>query len=1035
MDEFDKYYENEFFIIDSNNIDSINSKLYGFAISGTEIIQNQEITSDFNNIDYGIFINLKVNDDEIIITQDFNGSYTLYLFKEDNYFAISNSFWKLVEHIKDNFNLSVNEDFAKSLFKRNNIHSFSYNNTLVNEINSIDRNQIIHINKKTNELSFEQIDYEESTVDINSKEGLKLLDSWFNRWIQILRSLKEKTNNINFNLTGDIPSRVIFSILLNANIDLNKVNFSYLTDSLKSSKDSSSLNEMASMLGFKLDQDVFSSEKIYFNDMDTIINSSSLLKLGFNNNYPYNFAKYKDPVYSFNSRGANVLKGWLNISKDEFVDSFVYSTIQYIFSAQSSKNLIEGDLENLQKNYKEDNEWLAWRYYKESISRNDCGKDSVEEYFSNIFSLSPFYDPILNKLKLTTDECDDRELLIAVILTRYAPELLDYKIEGKSINFQTENYAKSLNEKYPYKPLDLEYISGPEIDLANANPEPITRNDLIDYLKNVFYDDEFKSKFVNLVSLPVYEFFTGKLELTDYYTMQYFSPSFSVIKIYDDVEGADFEYSNISQWIKHYASGDVDICTNFINSNLSKYYTGRIDFKNFSNSTPGIDFLECSDTNMLFNKYWVDDKDSKGISILSQDVNLSLKLKVKGEGILRLFLTATDFPDINKKKIPIYVDFKKVILNNDNLLDSSKLVSLRDKYSIDIDVSEGDILDFKFKWLPVTIYSDSENINQDLKKMTERYENLRYKKEKRKAEQAAARAAMRAERAAAREAARAEAEAARRAKFIEENPLRNFPVSDEVIIDVDDISMEFVLAEEKVDNFKEYVIRFLKRELPEKTKFKALNHVSFKVHKGERLGIIGFNGAGKSTLLKILSGVMKPTEGTVTVKGGVAPLLELGAGFDINYTGEENIFLNGSILGYQREFLEEKFDEIVEFSELGHFIKVPIKNYSSGMKAKLGFSVATIVNPDILILDEVLSVGDVKFKQKSKEKLEELMGEGVTVIMVTHSVSAIRKMCNKVIWLDQGNLIRYGDVDEICDEYVEFAKSGTKEDLKNIKLH
>ena len=168
MNEFDKYYEDEFFIIDSNNIDSINSKLYGFAICDLEIVQNQEeITPDSN---CGVFINLKADDNEIRITQDFNGSYTLYLFKDNDYFAISNSFWKLVEHIKDDYKLSVNEDFAKSLFKRNNIHAFSYKNTLINEIETVDRNQVVCINKKTKDISFDKIDYEEATIDINSKK-------------------------------------------------------------------------------------------------------------------------------------------------------------------------------------------------------------------------------------------------------------------------------------------------------------------------------------------------------------------------------------------------------------------------------------------------------------------------------------------------------------------------------------------------------------------------------------------------------------------------------------------------------------------------------------------------------------------------------------------------------------------------------------------------------------------------------------------------------------------------------------------------
>ncbi|MDR0911610.1 MAG: ABC transporter ATP-binding protein [Methanobrevibacter sp.] len=246
--------------------------------------------------------------------------------------------------------------------------------------------------------------------------------------------------------------------------------------------------------------------------------------------------------------------------------------------------------------------------------------------------------------------------------------------------------------------------------------------------------------------------------------------------------------------------------------------------------------------------------------------------------------------------------------------------------------------------------------------------------------------------------------------------VKSKPKLSEVVIDAKNLSMLFELSPEKIDNIKEYAIKKIKREV-KKEPFLALDDVSFKVRKGERLGILGLNGAGKSTLLKIVSGVMKPTKGKIKVKGKIAPLLELGGGFDPNYTGRENIFLNGSILGFSRSFLEEHYDEIAEFSELGRFLDVPLKNYSSGMKAKLGFAVSTMVNPDILILDEVLSVGDAKFKKKSRKKMEELFNSGVTIVMVSHSLGDIRKICDKALWLEKGKIVDYGDAKEICDAY------------------
>ncbi len=244
-------------------------------------------------------------------------------------------------------------------------------------------------------------------------------------------------------------------------------------------------------------------------------------------------------------------------------------------------------------------------------------------------------------------------------------------------------------------------------------------------------------------------------------------------------------------------------------------------------------------------------------------------------------------------------------------------------------------------------------------------------------------------------------------------------------VKVENVSVMFNLNKEKVDNVKEYFIKLITRKL-RFTEFWALQDVSFTIEKGERLGVLGFNGAGKSTLLKTVAGVLKPTKGSVEVEGVIAPLLELGAGFDSNYTGKENIFLYGATMGYSRKYIEERYDEIVAFSELGDFINVPIKNYSSGMRARLGFSIATAVEPEVLILDEVLSVGDAKFKAKSEKKVKSMFAKGVTVLFVSHNTAQVRRLCDKAIILDHGKVIASGEVNEVCDKYDELVKGGKK---------
>ena len=243
------------------------------------------------------------------------------------------------------------------------------------------------------------------------------------------------------------------------------------------------------------------------------------------------------------------------------------------------------------------------------------------------------------------------------------------------------------------------------------------------------------------------------------------------------------------------------------------------------------------------------------------------------------------------------------------------------------------------------------------------------------------------------------------------------------MIKVEDVSMKFNLGIEKNFSLKLFFINMLKPKKKDETKgnkdFWALKHVNFEVERGEVVGFVGGNGAGKSTLLKVVSGVMKPTEGKITVAGNICPMIELGAGFDMDLTARENIYLNGSILGYSREFIDQKFDEIVSFSELQDFLEVPVRNFSSGMVARLAFSIATQVDPEILIVDEILSVGDLNFQQKSEAKMRSMITGGTTVLYVSHSIDSIRSLCDKVVWLDHGKVVMSGNTEKVCQAYYD----------------
>ncbi len=242
---------------------------------------------------------------------------------------------------------------------------------------------------------------------------------------------------------------------------------------------------------------------------------------------------------------------------------------------------------------------------------------------------------------------------------------------------------------------------------------------------------------------------------------------------------------------------------------------------------------------------------------------------------------------------------------------------------------------------------------------------------------------------------------------------------------MDDVSLRFKLDKNRAASLKEYCVRWMRRDLQAED-FWALQHVSLTAEQGDVVGIVGQNGAGKSTLLKVISGIMKPTSGSLEVYGNIVPMLELGSGFDPELSGRENIFLNGAVLGYSKKFLEQRYEEITAFSELGDFIEAPLRTYSSGMLARLAFSVACIVEPEVLIVDEILSVGDAQFQEKSRARMMELMAGGTTVFFVSHSLKQIRQMCSRAVWLEHGRIQAAGNTQEVCDQYE--SVTGNKDD-------
>jgi len=253
--------------------------------------------------------------------------------------------------------------------------------------------------------------------------------------------------------------------------------------------------------------------------------------------------------------------------------------------------------------------------------------------------------------------------------------------------------------------------------------------------------------------------------------------------------------------------------------------------------------------------------------------------------------------------------------------------------------------------------------------------------------------------------------------------VQTIPITDAIakpqelpLVEVNDVTMRFRMPTEKIDNLKEFFIKFVKRKIQYED-LVVLKNISFHINRGESVGILGRNGAGKSTLLKLISGIIEPTSGSIIVRGSIVPLLKLGAGFDSNATGKENIFLNGAMLGFSKKEMQEKYDSIVEFSELGKFIHMPLKNYSSGMLARLGFSIAVDVSPDLLIIDEILAVGDAPFQKKCADKIASLQEKGTTLLLVSHNAAQVKRLCKTALWIKDGEIVMYDDAIKVSDAY------------------
>jgi hypothetical protein len=718
-----------FFIIDSNHLDDVKDKLYGYAIYNKKLITHEDIDEDKINLTGdGLYINVSSTSDSIIIEQDFMGAWGLYVYGSGEYFAISNSFTKLVDYLKGKYELSLNKPFAES-FLFSGVCSFSIDETLVNEIMFIPRYYRLVINKVDGKLIYEKIDYGENSVDIGSREGIELLDKWHHKWVSIVRFLRAKTNDLSFDLSGGFDSRMCASLWLSADINFDNINFNAIEKEVPVwVEDFEIASQIAEEYNFKLNGRSF--EYSFFEDFLTPLINVFSLKLGARNNSVKQIF-YKDAIYKFSGFCGETVQMHPNPSKYKYMRN-VYKKIgnnDYSL-VKSTESVVLSTLDKISEDFNVPHNYgdLMMMHYKETRNRFHFGKLAAELYLNNVVTLMPLMDVDLHKLKRTTENCGDNSLLTALILVRYHPKLLDFEFQGgREIDKRVMEFAREINEKYPFTPVENNMIEGPEFvpdkecknDIEES--ESVDSEQIIDdrvlklenFLGDVVSSDNFEDEFLKYFSSRSY-YSIQRLKTENYvaYAQAVFA-AVSCMRIIRDIEG-NMEFGDDIEWLKSFLVDENEKSMNKdVKGLLTPFATAKIDMKNQGNEKNGVEIINMSDKYAsVFADSFKNDKGS-GAIIESYKGQMDFDIKCINSGKLKIWLRGKGIRNQNKNIFPTYVDFNSFKINDKDYITDSKVVSSEKPYSINWDVEDGEIVHVKTEWKPFNAKSIYENKLQE----------------------------------------------------------------------------------------------------------------------------------------------------------------------------------------------------------------------------------------------------------------------------------------------------------------------------------
>jgi asparagine synthetase B (glutamine-hydrolysing) len=555
----ENHLENQFFIIDSDCLNEVEERFYGYTIVDNELVLDESFTDEDALEGFGAYLLVRNTQNEVRISQDFYGCWGLYLYQCDDYFAISNSFIKLAEYLKSRQKITYNKLYADA-FLFAHVSTFYYSKTLINEITVIPKNYKVIIDKNEKSFRFEKIDYAEQSIDIDSKEGIEVLDSWYSRWVELIRSLKTRTNNISIDLSGGLDSRIVAALWLTSDIDFSKIRIKSHNDNLSvHGEDFKIAFEIAEEFGFELNNhSCFSYHQNRFEDISTSLKISSYVKLGFHKQFYYKLSRASEPVITITGNGGGSMRGYPN----QLPEKYMRVTARLCRKGDSSlvdatKLAVEKSWEGLLREFDVDRNStkLTEIHYKEVRGRNHFGKSMVESAFSNWITLTPLIDPELYMLKLNSSECEDTSLLFALIMKRYCPKLLDFEIQGgRTISQDTLEFADELNSRYPFKAPDNEHISGPEITRPEANVgKGVKKEDIESYLEEIFLSKPFELEFKKYFTVKSYKSIEKMLKNEKFIPLRHVYSAIAILRVIDLTE---YGKSTNREWLDSFIGND-----------------------------------------------------------------------------------------------------------------------------------------------------------------------------------------------------------------------------------------------------------------------------------------------------------------------------------------------------------------------------------------------------------------------------------------------------------------------------------------------